>query len=1091
MATKDLLITLFNRYIPAVYLDTIAETDMDTILDIWAEALEQATDDVTNINQLYDIDTVPVDFLPFLAYIIGYIYDFNIQENLQDDNQLRERLKQAIAWLRLKGTALGIKQYLVSLAADAEVQELWYNSDYDDLIPSVSVTKEVEDEIFREDISNNSIKLLKANAGIDTSDINDALQDFVTGSFVHTNIINGSIEVTIQQNISDVWVDKTYLIQNANNDFIYNGLSDIPVNLGEATVLGTNTENFTFDLTNNKVAFSVDGGATQQVTLPSGTKNAAAVSNAINNQTTDIISIAVGGRVQISNVSNDPDATLEVVSVINDAYDVLGLELELVEAFTKTEYRSLSEILTIQLKEHNDFSADEARVLISYQYTIYERPTSINDFEYETGAKSNWFDITMTQLNENLDLGTDTITQMIRTIKEEVKPFHALLRNVNFLKELEDIIDDDDFVDDLGDEIQKTNPDPIDFSVEDGEACCIVGNNPVGIDPIDEPDWEKVYLKGDGAIYEDDQNNKAIFHGDLGSLPKIFGDELENFVLDDTNNHLQINIPSIAFYDMKLGVGTRSAQSIADEINTLAIANIVIPAFIHGEGATEDLFVAVTSDETEDPEELIQDISIDATGTVSLELSEIADIKVMISGSGLYAQSFTNQTTVSIPAGTHGLTGTNQLQVMVLDDSTPKKVILVDQVNVDSSGNVQVDFDSLQSGKIILRHSNPVAVSYTATDLINVLGTTHGKGQHVTVHAYDSTDDNRELVNNVLAADNGDLTIELDEVSTGTLIIDNDYGYISTVRPTSHIRASGINGFVRITALDGFNRNTQSKNVMQILKPVDSIHDVLGFTSLEDSGKLCIRNYHRELVRTTLTGLNPNIIIKTYEIVGSNYEEIIPSEIETLPSGNVGITFDSAQDGLAVLSNQHTYTKVFAVVGSPWQVTITAAEHSLGASDDLAVQVYESGTPDKMIKPKEVDVTSGGDITVTFEADETGFIVVRNAPSYTKTFTSSSSISILGTEHSLSVANGLGVWVYDSTGNQILPSDVVINSVSGDISVTLDDVETGYIVIETDFEYIIPFSAPTGSVILTPSSGIYIVGDRNNEADELEIEITS
>ena len=112
-----------------------------------------------------------------------------------------------------------------------------------------------------------------------------------------------------------------------------------------------------------------------------------------------------------------------------------------------------------------------------------------------------------------------------------------------------------------------------------------------------------------------------------------------------------------------------------------------------------------------------------------------------------YGQTFTSQTTVTIPGTTHGL-GHGLLRVQIWDASTPRQRLVVPYTVHPSTFDVTVTFLQAQSGLIVLNGAAPSppsllgnrSVAFTNQTSVTILGTTHGYGtDRLLVNVYDAS----------------------------------------------------------------------------------------------------------------------------------------------------------------------------------------------------------------------------------------------------------------------------------------------------------------------------------------------------------------
>jgi len=85
--------------------------------------------------------------------------------------------------------------------------------------------------------------------------------------------------------------------------------------------------------------------------------------------------------------------------------------------------------------------------------------------------------------------------------------------------------------------------------------------------------------------------------------------------------------------------------------------------------------------------------------------------------------------------------------------------------------------------------------------------------------------------------------------------------------------------------------------------------------------------------------------------------------------------FDNGSGTIVFPTNK--YATIYSAVGPFYIVTILAATHGLGSTDEMVVTVYDDSSPRKQILPKEVEVYANGDIDVTFETAQDGKMIIR------------------------------------------------------------------------------------------------------------------
>jgi phage tail P2-like protein len=1140
---KESIYSAIKRLIPSFYFQQIPESEVNTVVDIFAEAITRSGNDIASLATLYDIDTIDVNYLPYIAYAIGYVYDFRFEDTnafLSNERILRNQLKQAVAWMRLKGTVLAVKQYLLSLGIRSSINELWYvGSDYSDLIPSQQRTRTIKNELFRVDITNNSIQYLYQNAGIDPSRINSDVIEFITGSFVHTNIVNNSIRAYIHQG----GVLKTIIEQDANGNFNYGYDSfsvlknDIAVNLGTSQIITSEKANYTITFANNILQFIIDDTYTETIILPQSSMTSATVlAMSINSQSVHLFARADNNRLIITNDTNSMYGTIEVVDVPNNAYATMGISIGVYRATTNTRFDTVSEFFVIELLEPYDFGTTAGTVTIDYDYIEYGQPDSITDYEYDTGAKSNWFDITMTANNDAFVLTSDVVDKLMEYVKKEIKPFHALLRKVNYETLLQDTAPIPDDVTqfhvfgDLRDYYQQcclrhdncirflydgAVPSRVNTGLTRSNGCLPKGmlityngfiqNRPSTTtftrDLSEYDNWalnanldsERTYAFRDGARY---RGNK-LYHYDYCEFPKAVGLTYENYTIEqNVNDALLISVRGYAPYAITLPSGVWTAEQIASFINNASISSIVIPNTLHQLGMVESIMVFVIDDSTNRRYIYPNETMIDANGTVELAFDSNQSGKALLAQTGVYTESFTSQTQVVIAGATHGLGATDALHLFVYSDDIQRKRIKPTNYNVASNGTVTIDFDTVQSGIILIRNASNYKHTFTATDSITIPYSTHtvSADDEMVIQVYDSTGD-MVIPREIAITSAGTITVTLDEVMDGYVVIANaDYALEFDTSLLQGIKAYGIGGFVRIVGTTGFDFSGKEISCLALNPVLHDVYDTLGFAEDEYCGTVCPETYsHAPTTLQTSNITTDQLLFKIYDDSPSR-KEVIPDNIEVSATGVITLLFDTPQVGLLLLANNYTYEHAFSVT-SPYLVSIPSATHGLGTGINFGVVVYTNESPRKQIFPSDITIdASTGNIVVAFDSDQDGSIVIRKPFNhyikYVNITTTGQQVVIPFSEHLLGATAELGVYVYNDNSPRevVIPREVEINN-SGDIVVTLDGIDDVWIVVHANWEFSYVFDTAVNSVIVPNVTGQIYLGVNRTERDELLLTI--
>ena len=472
MAINNELRAYLARLIPDVYKESIPADEFNTLIDIVCSAYDALSSKIADMKYFYNVDNVASEQLPYLGYLLGFTYDQSLgslSAYLNQDILRRSQIKNAVAWQKLKGSQFGIKQFLLTLTLDATIKELYYDSTYQNLVEEKIVQRPIANELWEKNITQNSIDYFEGNNGIDTARISSFFSQVVKGNVIFNPAVDGTFKAKIYQRlVSDNSIlYKTEIIQNAlaGNNFLYvTGSPETPtlpslnrpieVDLGTASVAGSQHGPFTFLTgTNDTLPLEV-GGITQNVIFITGTYDASVVSNQINNQTVGLIAtITQDQRIILTADANAYSAQFKILDHPQTVATTLGFVADTYTATIVTKFDTTNQQLTIGLKQPHDFSkywtsnntweASYGEIWIDYNYIDADNnPTGITEWDYSTGAKSNWFDVEIRSTTNNLvggiTLNSEDTDALVNKIKQDVKPLHALLRSIKFITGFED-----------------------------------------------------------------------------------------------------------------------------------------------------------------------------------------------------------------------------------------------------------------------------------------------------------------------------------------------------------------------------------------------------------------------------------------------------------------------------------------------------------------------------------------------------------------------------------------------------------------------------------------------------------------------------
>lgn len=480
---------LISKLMPGIYKEEIPADELDLVLNVIASAYTQLQSKIDQLKFLYDLDNVDLSQLPYIGYLVGYNFDNslgNVSSWFTQDIIKRSQVKNAVAWQKLKGSIYGMKQFLLTLAIDATVKELYYDSTYQSLKNEKIIQTPIFGERWQVGITGTSEDYFAGNNGIDVERISEFLQkETVKGNLVFDNVVDGTIKIHIlKRKVSDGTIvqrtdieqvfshltpdDENVFIQVGNElvnmpvfKFIYTDVPQniqyndkIEVDLGVLEIESGNLGPFQFTSTNRTFSITINGFPQGSPEFRPIKYDAASVAAIINSSANGVIASQTLDQKLIIRTDealyNDADTYL---TITGPAASILGLKQDTPYKngssplyYAKTHYDALQKYLAVKLLRPHDFSKfytssteyidTYGEILVDYEFEEQDNlPDAIVDHDYSTGAKSNWFDLylnSMAGIAEKLLTSGDTVL-LGEKIKKDVKPLHALLRYIVFL----------------------------------------------------------------------------------------------------------------------------------------------------------------------------------------------------------------------------------------------------------------------------------------------------------------------------------------------------------------------------------------------------------------------------------------------------------------------------------------------------------------------------------------------------------------------------------------------------------------------------------------------------------------------------------
>jgi hypothetical protein len=240
-----------------------------------------------------------------------------------------------------------------------------------------------------------------------------------------------------------------------------------------------------------------------------------------------------------------------------------------------------------------------------------------------------------------------------------------------------------------------------------------------------------------------------------------------------------------------------------------------------------------------------------------------------------------------------------------------------------------------------------------------------------------------------LDTDAGELYVKLK--SGGSILVDSDGLYWDGAYPvfqTVHDRTvleqgtSDITFRVDTSGSLSIENYAQTVSILQV-RDGDAVTSLVTTSNLNVVGRLTAQGDEARLVTDAIN-------CKPLEITMAFYQAGTPASTDdgkfTINRGtgiDASIVWDESElkwgfDNATgtVTFPPSKYTATYSVIGSPAILTILQSTHGLGVTDEILVQVMDDSSPRQIILPTSVEISTTGDITITFDSAQNGKVIL-------------------------------------------------------------------------------------------------------------------
>jgi hypothetical protein len=420
-----------------------------------------------------------------------------------------------------------------------------------------------------------------------------------------------------------------------------------------------------------------------------------------------------------------------------------------------------------------------------------------------------------------------------------------------------------------------------------------------------------------------------------------------------------------------------------------------------------------------------------------------------------YGQSFTNQTSLTIPGATHGL-GTKNLIIALYDTQSPRRSLEAGSITVHpTTCDVTILFRQSQSGRVVINaastgfsNKGSLALPFTAQTSVSVAGTTHGYGTaDLLVTAYDAASPAQQITPAHVLIDPAsfNITAVFAQAVSGTLLVT---GYAAR----AGVANVGVGFTSQLTVtVTGGTHGLGTKNLLV------AVYDNATPARRVQAGSITVDPNTFDVQVAFRQPQSGTIVLNGSQQV-TNVAILTQAAQSMTSAATLALQADSAMTQAGVtLSTTGAHETANSATGFSNQtsITILGTAHQ-AATKNLLVQVYDASTPAVRFVPDLITVhPSTFDVTVTFVQPQSGRIILNGClPSQTshgnaaQGFTGQMSVTMLGTTHQLNTSNLL-VALYDTQNpaREITPDLITVHPTTFDVTATFVQPQSGFLVV--------------------------------------------
>lgn len=107
---SDTIANIFYDWLPRIHKRLDTNTELQRFLQIFSYEFWQMKYSIDGQLDLFNVNTCPLEFLPYLGYLVGVDFNYDLPEQYA-----RQEIASAIPFYKVKGTVAGIQYYVQSI----------------------------------------------------------------------------------------------------------------------------------------------------------------------------------------------------------------------------------------------------------------------------------------------------------------------------------------------------------------------------------------------------------------------------------------------------------------------------------------------------------------------------------------------------------------------------------------------------------------------------------------------------------------------------------------------------------------------------------------------------------------------------------------------------------------------------------------------------------------------------------------------------------------------------------------------------------------------------------------------------------------